>query len=195
MNLFCSKTQAVLWDLMLRNNGSSEDLPPEVHEVLVRQYDIDDTETPVVFYEPGYNFKSTNLNAFIGLMQMEKVDWSINRRSDNYRHYLRNFANIRVQKADDPDATVSNLHFVILCKDRLERLAVERSLAEKQIETKIFSAGNLGRHPFWTHRYGHPKLANADRLFETGLLIPNCPTMVQGNIDFISEVVLQAIKR
>ena len=37
-------------------------------------------------------------------------------------------------------------------------------LVENEIETRIFSAGNLGLHPFWTERFGEFHGAVSDNL-------------------------------
>ena len=51
--------------LMLRSHGWSKDLDPRTHKALVARYAIDDFHSPFVFYEPGFNLRSTDLNAFM----------------------------------------------------------------------------------------------------------------------------------
>src|SRR3989338_6251998 len=69
---------------MLRSHGWSKDLDPAAHEALVHKYRVDDFHTPFVFYEPGFNLRSTDLNAFIGIGQIEKLDWMSARRKDHH---------------------------------------------------------------------------------------------------------------
>src|SRR3990167_4210738 len=79
-----------LRDLMLmsRSHGWSKDLERDRHNEYVEKYEIDDFHSPFVFFIPGFNLRSTDLNAFIGLGQVEKLDWFIGRRNENHARYL-----------------------------------------------------------------------------------------------------------
>jgi CDP-6-deoxy-D-xylo-4-hexulose-3-dehydrase len=92
--------------LQLRSHGWSKDLEHASHESLVDNYKIDDFHTPFVFYEPGFNLRSTDLNAFLGLRQLDKIDWIISRRCENhvlYKVYLED--NFYIQQCV-PDSQV-----------------------------------------------------------------------------------------
>ena len=67
-----------------------------------------------------------------------------------------------------------------------------QALDAHEIETRIFSAGNLGRHPFWTRRYGNVRFPVADQLYHRGFFLPNHPYLETKDVDFISKVVLEA---
>ena len=57
------------------------------------------------------------------------------------------------------------------------------------IETRLFSAGNLGRHPFWTNLYEEFRDEMSDKIHATGFFLPNYPEMSEEDIDFICSVV------
>ncbi len=61
--------------LMLRSHGWGKDLDPETHQALIQKYGIDDFHAPFVFYEPGFNVRATDLQAFIGIRQIDKMEW------------------------------------------------------------------------------------------------------------------------
>ncbi len=98
-----------------------------------------------------------------------------------------------VQKADS-DSIISSIHFAVLAKDVEERKKIIRALEENGIETRIFSAGNLGLHPFWFNRYGKTSFPMADRIYSCGFFLPNHPSLKLEDIEFISRVVLNSIK-
>src|SRR3989344_1798112 len=75
--------------LMLRSHGWGKDLEPAARQKLVRKYKIDDFHSPFVFYIPGFNLRSTDLNAYIGLGQLDKLDWIISRRQENHLRYKK----------------------------------------------------------------------------------------------------------
>ena len=179
--------------LQLRSHGWSKDLEHASHESLVDNYKIDDFHTPFVFYEPGFNLRSTDLNAFLGLRQLDKIDWIISRRCENhvlYKEYLED--NFYIQQCG-PDSQVCSISFGMITKDTEQRRSIVKALADNGIETRIFSAGNLGLHPFWFNRYGKKSFPVADKIHYCGLFLPNNPSLSSENIEFISQVVLKAM--
>lgn len=180
--------------LMLRSHGWSKDLDEETHQALVQRYEVDDFNRPFVFYEPGFNLRSTDLNAFIGLGQIEKLDGSASRRFENHLLYKKRLEKeFIVQKWEDPQAVVSSIHFCAVAKDREERRAVIQTLTKNGVETRIFSAANLGLHPFWFNRYGKSSFPVADRLYSAGFFLPNHPSLKLEDVEFITQVVLEAV--
>lgn len=180
--------------LMLRSHGWSKDLDQKTHDSLVAQHKIDDFHTPFVFYEPGFNLRSTDLNAFLGLRQLEKLDWMVSRRDENHKLYYKLLANqFRAQKWTDPQAVVSSISFGTLASNVDERRKVVKALVDNGIETRIFSAGNLGLHPFWQSRYGKASFPNADKVHFCGFFLPNHPSLPTKDVELISKVVLDAV--
>ena len=190
-----STNDKVFFDLllMLRSHGWSKDLDRPTHEALVDEYQIDDFHTPFVFYIPGFNLRSTDLNAFIGIGQLEKFDWLIERRHENHARYKKNLGDkFTIQKSEDPDAKIASISFGLLAENTEQRRAIVTALVKNEIETRIFSAGNLGLHPFWYRRYGKASFPMADRIHHCGLFLPNNPSLKSEDIDFISNVVTEA---
>ncbi len=184
-----------LYDLLLmhRSHGWSKDLEPAAHKALVKKYKIDDFHSPFVFYEPGFNLRSTDLNAFIGIGQVKKLDWIIRRRQENHHRYRDKLGHhFTIQHADD-DSTICSIHFGALAKSNQERQRIVSALVKNGIETRIFSAGNLGLHPFWYERYGKASFPMADRIHHCGFFLPNNPSLKTKDVDFISKVVLGAL--
>ncbi len=179
--------------LMLRSHGWSKDLDPTTHQDLVDRYQIDDFHTPFVFYQPGFNLRSTDLNAYLGLGQIDKLDWIIQRRTANHARYKSHLGErFYCQRSDDPQADNCSIHFGLLANDTEQRQVFVQALNENGVETRIFSAGNLGLHPFWYERYGRANFPMADRIHRCGFFLPNHPTMTFDDVDVISQVILDA---
>ncbi|MEK7568234.1 MAG: aminotransferase class I/II-fold pyridoxal phosphate-dependent enzyme [Patescibacteria group bacterium] len=180
--------------LMLRSHGWSKDLDKEKHNELVKKYEIDDFHSPFVFYELGFNLRSTDLNAFLGIRQIDKMDWLVSRRSENHALYKQLLGGRFYIQKHDSDSTICTIHFGALANDVDERRKIVKALEENGIETRIFSAGNLGLHPFWFERYGKASFLMADRIHHTGLFLPNNPSLKPEDIEFIAKVVLNSVK-
>ncbi len=177
---------------MLRGHGWGKDLDAETHQALIKKYDVDNFHAPFVFYEPGFNVRSTDLNAFLGIRQVDKMEWLIGRRRANHAMYAELLKGHLYFQKFEPDSTCS-IHFGALAKDGSERKKIVSALEENGIETRIFSAGNLGLHPFWVNRYGKASFPMADRIHHAGFFLPNHPSLKEDDIRFIAGVVLKSI--
>lgn len=177
--------------LMLRSHGWSKDLDPATHRSLVTQHQIDDFHSPFVFYEPGFNLRSTDINAFLGIGQLEKLDWMTEQRRRNHARYLEHLgAHFYVQRPPD-GSEVASISVGLIAESREQRRRIVENLVKHGIETRIFSAGNLGLHPFWTSRYGVASFPVADRVHHCGFFLPNHAGLSTDDIAVISRTVLE----
>lgn len=177
---------------MLRSHGWGKDLDKETHQKLLKKYDVDDFNAPFVFYEPGFNVRSTDLQAFLGLGQLKKLDWIVARRQENHRRYLKHLGSRFYSQRYGEESVVCSIHYGALAESREERRAVVKALTDQGIETRMFSAGNLGLHPFWYNRYGKASFPMADRIHHCGFFLPNHPTLKTEEVDFIAGVAAGA---
>jgi CDP-4-dehydro-6-deoxyglucose reductase, E1 len=176
---------------MLRSHGWSKDLDQKSHQALVTQYQVDDFHSPFVFYEPGFNLRSTDLNAYLGLLQLEKLDQMTARRQENHARYKKQLGEqFQIQQCE-PGCVIASISFGLVAQSAEQRKDIVKALVEHGVETRIFSAGNLGLHPFWYNRYGKASFPVADRIHHCGLFLPNNPSLTDEHIDFIAQVVLQ----
>ena len=178
--------------LMLRSHGWSKDLDGAAHQQLVEQYQVDDFHSPFVFYEPGFNVRSTDLNAFIGLGQLEKLDWITRQRQAHHNRYIQALGGRFVIQHPPHGATAASISFGLLADNSTQRRSIVKALAGQGIETRIFSAGNLGLHPFWINRYGKASFPVADRIHHCGFFLPNHASLTEEDVAFIARIVLEA---
>jgi CDP-6-deoxy-D-xylo-4-hexulose-3-dehydrase len=177
--------------LMLRSHGWSKDLDSQTHRALVTRHVIDDFHSPFVFYEPGFNLRSTDLNAFIGIGQLEKLDWMTEQRRLNHARYLERLGTSFYVQRPPAGSQVASISVGLIADSREQRRRIVQNLARHGIETRIFSAGNLGLHPFWTSRYGKTSFPVADRIHHCGFFIPNHAGLTEDDVATISQVVLE----
>jgi CDP-6-deoxy-D-xylo-4-hexulose-3-dehydrase len=86
---------------------------------------------------------------------------------------------------------VASISVGLIADSREQRRRIVQNLARHGIETRIFSAGNLGLHPFWTSRYGKTSFPVADRIHHCGFFIPNHAGLTEDDVATISQVVLE----
>ena len=174
--------------LMLRSHGWAKDLDQESYDALIDEHGIDDFHKPFAFFVPGFNLRSTDLQAFIGLRQVEKAAWVSRNRNRNHLLYAEKLRG-HVGFQDWGDNNPVSISFGALAKNTEHRREIVNRLVAAGIETRIFSAGNLGRHPFWTSRYNEFRAPVSDKIHSCGFFVPNYPEMTEEDIDFICRVV------
>tara|TARA_R110000824_G_scaffold119818_1_gene274203 strand:+ start:16829 stop:18019 length:1191 start_codon:yes stop_codon:yes gene_type:complete len=174
--------------LMLRSHGWGKDLNEKSYNKLIEKHKIDDFHKPFTFFVAGFNLRSTDLQAFLGMRQMKKAEWVAQRRYENHIRYAKNLEGC-VEFQDWRDHKPVSISFGAIAKSKEHRTRIINRLVENKIETRIFSAGNLGRHPFWTERYDAFSEEVSDRIHSCGFFVPNYPELTNEDIDFISSVV------
>ena len=174
--------------LMLRSHGWAKDLDKETYNQMMAEHGVDDFHSPFTFFIPGYNLRSTDLQAFLGIRQVKKAKWAADQRNKNHRLYAEKLeGHVEFQKWGD-DVPVS-ISFGALADSTEHRREIVTRLVEHGIETRIYSAGNLGRHPFWTDLYEEFEDEQSDKIHACGFFIPNYPELTEEEIEFICNVV------
>ena len=174
--------------LMLRSHGWAKDLDQEAYDKLIADHGVDDFHKPFTFFIPGFNLRSTDLQAFIGLRQIERADWVSQRRYENHLRYASNLDGYVEFQNWGEDFPVS-ISFGALAQSDEHRKEIVSKLVENGIETRIYSAGNLGRHPFWVERYGQFEDEMSDEIHTRGFFLPNYPELTLEEVDFICSIV------
>jgi CDP-4-dehydro-6-deoxyglucose reductase, E1 len=189
----CTDDEELYWKLlMLRSHGWCKDLPKREHDRLMRKYKVDDFHNPFTFVYPGYNLRSTDLNAKLGLIQLRKLDDTVSRRVRNHAIYQKRLQGKIAFAPGCSGDTISSISFCALAESTAHRKQIVRRLEKAMIDTRIFTAGNLGRHPFWFERYGEFRAPVADRLYDCGFFLPNNQAIKRTDIEFICDTVTDA---
>jgi CDP-6-deoxy-D-xylo-4-hexulose-3-dehydrase len=173
-----------LYNIMLsiRSHGWSRDIDPNKKKKLMQKYNIDEFRDLYTFYYSGYNLRSSDLNAFLGLGQLKKINKICQVRYNNFQTYRKNLKDFWSQKSSSN--FISSFAYGTLVKNRME---VFKYLKKFGIETRPLICGNIGRHPFWTKKKGNCVLKNADVIHEYGLYLPNHYNLAEKDIIFICQ--------
>ena len=174
--------------LMLRSHGWGKDLDQETYDKLIEKHDIDDFHAPFTFFVAGFNLRSTDLQAFIGIRQMKKANWVAQRRYENHVRYAENLKGyVGIQNYHDHKPV--SISFGALADSKEHRQEIVNRLVDNKIETRIFSAGNLGLHPFWAEKYGRFEDEMSNKIHSCGFFVPNYPELTKNDIDYICNII------
>jgi CDP-6-deoxy-D-xylo-4-hexulose-3-dehydrase len=174
--------------LMLRSHGWIKDLPEEKRNAMRKKYNLNGWHEPFTFIVPGFNLRSTDLQAFLGLRMMEKADRVMQCRTENHLQYAELLPGLERQRWDEKSVPCS-ISYGALAKDTEHRKRIVEALDAHQIETRLFSAGNLGLHPFWTESYGEFHDEVSDKIHSCGFFLPNNESMTAEDVKYICSIV------
>lgn len=178
--------------LMLRSHGWITHLDKDTRNDLLQKYEIEDIGTSFVFCEPGFNFRLSDLQAFIGLRQLDRMDQLIQKRFENHRLYKELLTSYFMTQVYDEQTTVCSIHFCALANSYQERNAIVKTLETSGIETRPFTSGNQGLQPYWFREYGKFHGHMADKLHRNGFFLPNHPYLQKEDIEYICSVAIKA---
>lgn len=107
-----------------------------------------------VYSEIGYNLKTTDLQAALGLAQLNKLQQFIQKRKENFNYLyqaLKKFDDKFILPAWDKKSEPSWFGFLLTIKDGagFERKDLLKFLESKKIHTRLLFAGNIIRQPYF----------------------------------------------
>lgn len=176
--------------LSIRSHGWDRDLPKEKQNELREKYNINEFRAFYTFYYPGFNLRSTDLQAFIGLSQLKKLDTIVENRHKNYLKYKSEIKNDFWSVSEPSGSYVSNFSFPIVTKN-INKLTEE--LIKNNIECRPLICGSINEHPFWYERYGKQDLPKSKLVHEYGIYIPNNHQMTEDELNKVIKIVNENI--
>jgi CDP-6-deoxy-D-xylo-4-hexulose-3-dehydrase len=177
-----------LYELLLsiRSHGWDRDLSVETQFQLQQEWGVSEFDAMYTFYYSGFNMRSTDLQAYIGLTQIDKIDDWGKKREHNYNLYQDLIKNDYWKPKSYHDSLTSNFAYPVISPHRDE---IVKSLQENQVEVRPMICGSMGTQPFYVKKYGELKLPNVFIIDEYGFYVPNHPMLTSSEISFISDIV------
>lgn len=175
----------------IRSHGWSRDLDEVTRRNLQMKYGIDDFRNLYTFYYPGFNLRSTDLQAVIGIEQLKKLDRFCKARWENFLLYDSLIKNDHWKINASDFEFVSNFAYPIIHPKSAE---IAATLSENRIECRPLIAGSISRQPFFYERYEKTHFPFSDEIHENGLYLPNNPEMSSDEIHRISSIVNQIVE-
>tara|TARA_Y100001970_G_scaffold293695_1_gene442430 strand:+ start:8557 stop:9705 length:1149 start_codon:yes stop_codon:yes gene_type:complete len=176
--------------LILRSHGWVRDLDPNSQKQYAEKYNIDDFNSLYFFIKPGFNIRSTDLNAFLGIRQLNNLSKNIEKRRENlkiYQDYLDNHVWTQKSTGCNP----SPLAFGLIHKKKEQ---IVKELNRLNVECRPLICGSIARHPFWIEKYGSfSSLPNADKVHDFGLYLPCHQKLKPSDIKFICQAILDIL--
>lgn len=133
--------------------------------------------------EIGYNFKFTDIQAALGLAQMDKLEWRLKRKKEMYKLYKNFLKDISKVKFIDTDLTQTSPWFIdIIIPDPI-KLSV--FLKTKNIGTRVFYPAIHTTKPYKSSN----KFPNSFWASTHGLWLPSSTFLTDSDIISICAVI------
>ena len=172
--------------LMMRSHGWDRDLPSWKQKKLRDEYKVDNFNSLYNFYVPGFNLRSTDLQAFVGLRAIDKLDLFSNKRNYNYKIYLNKIKNNQIKLHENESDFVSSFAIPIV---NLNKKSIVEKLTQNNVEVRPLIAGDLSQKPMWFNKYDKVNLPNCRIIDQHGFYIPNHQDLSEENINFICSII------
>jgi len=185
---FVSTDDKDLYDILIsiRAHGWDRDLDTEKQIELQQDWDVSTFNALYTFYYQGFNVRATDLQAYIGLNQIDKLDsWGV-RREYNYLMYQELVKNNYWKPSTELSDFNSNFAYPVIHPNR-DRIVQE--LEKNGVEVRPMICGSMGTQPFYVKEYGRLELPNVTEIDRYGFYVPNNPHITDDEIVFISNII------
>lgn len=142
----------------------------------------------------GYNYRLTNVQAAIGLAQMERIDWLIQRRREVARQYTEELQGLSVSTpAEAPWAKNVFWLFSIRIGAAADRDLVMEQLMKESIETRPFFYP-MHQMPPYLDRGGDEAFPVSTRVAASGISLPSSANLSVADISYITNVLRKLLE-
>ena len=181
-----------------------------VDDTCKKRYDGDYGRLPhgydhkYVYSHLGFNLKATDLQAAIGVAQLDKLDAFTKKRIENF-----NLLYTLLQEAGAeeyfilPKATKDTIpswfSFIITCKDNVDREKVVRYIESHNIQTRMLFAGNIIKQPLFDEYVNDTTkyrvvgdLKNTDKIMNKTFMVGVFPGLDEDRIKYMARIIMES---
>jgi len=175
----------------IRSHGWNRDMDSNIQQQLRNEWEVSEFDDLYTFYYSGFNVRSTDLQAFIGLRQIDKLENICSLRYDNFLYYQTLIKNDFWKPIPVDGTFTSNFAYPII---HPKRNKIVKILQENDVEVRPMICGSMGTQPFYVKKYGVKKFMNTSVVDAHGFYVPNHPGLTLKNIEFISNIINEVIE-
>lgn len=179
---------------ILRSHGMlRESSDEELKKSIERKFS--ELNPDFIFMQNAYNFRSTELNAVMGLNQLPRLDANNIKRTKNLDIFLDELDKTKYYTDFDRTGN-SNYAFTLLLRDANITLRdkIENTLRNNEVEFRrgMSGGGNQLRQPYLTRKYGTEfanLFPNTDHVHYYGWYIGNYPDLPEKDIIWLTQIL------
>jgi dTDP-4-amino-4,6-dideoxygalactose transaminase len=145
----------------------------------------------------GYNYRMSEIQAAIGLVQLEKLPAFVAKRRENAKRLTRILA--KTDRLQLPEETKDQQHSWYLYTVRLqnaaenERNKIVEELRRKDIGTEVYYANPVHLMPYYREHFGGRKLPETEKAAKQVFSLPIHPAVTEAQVDYIGKTLLNLL--
>ena len=143
----------------------------------------------------GFNYRMTNVQAAIGLAQVEQFDELVGSRIRHAQHYNRLLADVPGLTLPPETPDVKNVYWMygILVGDEfgLTRDELRQALAKRGVETRTFFVP-MHLQPVYFHDHEGERYPVSEDLCGRGLYLPSSSSLTDPEIEYVAAQIKEA---
>jgi CDP-6-deoxy-D-xylo-4-hexulose-3-dehydrase len=171
---------------MGRSHGWDRSLDEDSQKELRLKYNVDDFHAKYTFYDLASNFRPTEINGFIGNLQIGYWDEIVTRRANNFAKFQKvldgndDFYSYDLSHMD----VISNFSMPLICKTLELADKYKSRFEEAKVEIRPVIAGNITRQPFYIKyiKADESSHKNSDIVHNNGFYFGNNPEMTDEEV-------------
>lgn len=176
---------------IVRANGWDRNLASDKQKKWRKKYAIkNEFMSKYTFYDLGYNLRPTEITGFIGLYQLELLNYNVGLREKNYRNLEGNILENKdlICLNHRHISKLSPFGLPIICKTKKLRDKYHKRFTDAGIEIRPIISGNIQRQPFYKKYVAvkeHDNLPGADFIHNNGFYCGFDPELTPRELDII----------
>ncbi|MGD9559226.1 MAG: lipopolysaccharide biosynthesis protein RfbH [Oscillospiraceae bacterium] len=158
-----------------------------------------------VYSHFGYNLKATDMQAAIGVAQLEKLPEFTEKRRQNFALLKKLLAEANtglILPEPCPGSNPSWFGFLITCPDGMDRSKITEAVEKANIQTRALFAGNLIKHPCFDemrkNKTGYRvvgSLENTDRVLASTFWVGVYGGMTASMVEHMAKTIAEAARQ
>ena len=153
-----------------------------------------DLNKDFIFLRPSHNFRSTELNAVLGLSQIKNLDENNKLRQSNFNYFISNLDSTKYHTELEIDGQCNYAFIVILNEPSFDkRNEIETILNENGIEFRrgLSGGGNQLRQPYIKQNFNinMDEFKNVEHVHNFSWYIGNYPSLEKSKIEFLINLL------
>ena len=161
------------------------------HGIVQRPGEEGETDEPWCFQmeELGYNYRITDFQCALGLKQMERLEFFLNRRAEIARRYRQELADLGLGWQEDSRPGIRHAWHLCVVRLPLEQLVKSRKEIYRALRAEGIGVNvhylPVPLQPFYRRRFGYRpgQFPVAEGYYERALTLPLFPRMSDGDLE------------